>query len=447
MDGAAPNSLLSMQVNDPLAQPEFNLSLREKQELAVRQHDANAAYVNPSSSPSFGVQQYPRDMGSPYGSPYGDGRFASSPARGGLSALDAPLPKSFDSQGISQAARHGPFASSVPSRFGIESPSFASPSRIQLGNGALRDTPFGDTAHLDGVLHGLGSSPRDNAALDFSKRPLHSERFARTRPMNMASSLGIRPTHFQQDTDESDGESDAGAGEDLLPSSLHDLIPQEKLRRSSRNAIDDDNNPLPMTSAQRRAISNGVTPQDSKAGSLSPHSGSPSRYSSLWAARSGNSKTADAESSFGHVGSPLRPSNLRTSSSTTATLPNTAAPPSMPALADQLQRTSLGDDGKTNHVTSAGPGLSSHTLLAAGAARGISSDRGIGNGVVGPEKIDEETMFSMEEDGDDTAARGSSASLSQSDESAAFRRGSNPVYDYGRGSTTLGPIGGQRPSK
>ncbi|GAB1317038.1 hypothetical protein MFIFM68171_07248 [Madurella fahalii] len=41
----------------------------------------------------------------------------------GLSVLDAPLPASFDSNGISHAARYGPWPASVPSKFGLDAPS------------------------------------------------------------------------------------------------------------------------------------------------------------------------------------------------------------------------------------------------------------------------------------------------------------------------------------
>ncbi|CZR68415.1 uncharacterized protein PAC_18314 [Phialocephala subalpina] len=62
---------------------------------------------------------------SQYGSPRDDdiNRYAMSPvATKGLSVLDAPLPASFDSNGVSWIARNGPIASSVPAKFGLESP-------------------------------------------------------------------------------------------------------------------------------------------------------------------------------------------------------------------------------------------------------------------------------------------------------------------------------------
>jgi hypothetical protein len=104
--------------------------------------------------------------------------------------LDAPLPGSFDSQGISHAARHGPFASSVPPRLGqgLESPPSSLPNKAFLGS-TLRG--LGDTT-LDGVLAG-SSPPTFEEPMSFGKRPLHSERFSRPRPM-MSASVGTRPS-------------------------------------------------------------------------------------------------------------------------------------------------------------------------------------------------------------------------------------------------------------
>jgi len=429
MNGGPPNSLLSMQVNDPVA-------LQQVDPAAFGQQEHSVTYNYQPASPPFGPQQT-TDIASPYGSPFGDNRLATSPPRGGLTALDSHLPKSFDSQGFSHAARHGPFAASVPNRFLLDPQS--PPNRAQLGNTSLRDASYGDTANLDGVLHGLGSSPRDHPALDFSKRPLHSERFAanRSRPMMMSSSLGGQPTLFT-DTDESaeDDESDSGAGEDLLPSSLHDLIPQEKLRRSSRNAFDNESNALPMTSAQRRAISNGATPSDSKTGSLSPHSGSPSRYSSIWAAKATTQKVEN-DPTFGHVGSPLRPSNLRSSSISMSTSPNNAAQDSMSLLTSQLRNSTM-TDSRSSQPTSH-PSMSRNLSSNSNVGRSGLGDRGFSSSSLGREKIDEEAMFSMEEDGE-----GSLPQSTNGKPPSAHKKDGSSLFNMGKGAATLSPLGGQR---
>ena len=71
---------------------------------------------------------YVSHPGSAYGSPREDemqNRFGlglSPVPSKGLSVLDAPLPASFDSNGVSWIARNGPVAASVPTKFGLESP-------------------------------------------------------------------------------------------------------------------------------------------------------------------------------------------------------------------------------------------------------------------------------------------------------------------------------------
>src|SRR5271168_2007276 len=75
--------------------------------------------------------------GSKYGSPGDDSRLPISPVSRHLTALDAPLPASFDSNGISHIARYGPVASSVPSKFGMESP----PASLSQRSGHPSDFP------------------------------------------------------------------------------------------------------------------------------------------------------------------------------------------------------------------------------------------------------------------------------------------------------------------
>ncbi|GAM85573.1 hypothetical protein ANO11243_035800 [Dothideomycetidae sp. 11243] len=373
--------------------------------------DAPPAYTHQPNSPVFRAEIHPSNSSSPYGSPHGDLLQARSPPRPGLSARDAQLPSSWDSQGISHAARNGPFAASVPGRFGLESPPSSYPNKAQLGNTSLRDrdSAFADTANLDGVLHGLGSSPRDIEPFSFAKRPLHSERFGRPRPA-ISSSLDVRHTSFPNDlaNSEPDSDSDEGAGEDLLPSSLHDLIPIDKLRRPSRSAAEEDSS---HWSAQRRMFSNGAN-TEIKPGSMSPHSSSPSRYSAMWAARSSAPKP-EAEtnpvSAFGHVGSPLRPSNLRTSS-TNASPPPANGGSGLSMLTSQLQRARLGDspsagmsDRPPQSQTLAPNGMqeTGHSSMPTPSPSADPSLNPIGNTGVARDKTDDETMFSMEDEGDE----------------------------------------------
>ena len=391
-----PPSLLSMQAHDLSAHQDFPFP-------GHGVDDPLQPHYNPQ--PLLGVP--PLDgPAATFGSPPHDGRLGASPSGRGLSVLDAPLPSSFDSQGISHAARHGPFASSVPPRFGIESPPSSLPNKpFQSSNMKLRGlhgSPFGDAANLDGVLHGAGSSPPSfDEPLSFSKRPLHSERLARPRMM-MSSSLGTRPYLYQQEESASDESDDDGIGEDLLPSSLHELLPQEKLRRFSRNVPEDDGSSS-FLSAQRRAISSGNPSQDIKLGSLSPHSASPSRYNALWSSRSLTKADPDvtSPSAFGHVGSPLRPSALRSSSLVNVSGGDMSpyavgSPPkqaSMSMLTQELQRTKLGEHSKP---VGASRSLSSGSNTA---GRNGLIERGISSNSLGRETIEEEQgLFSMEEE-------------------------------------------------
>ncbi|KAF4554619.1 Cps3-like protein [Elsinoe fawcettii] len=425
-------------------------------QMAFQNQDPSSAYTYQPTSPIFKSELYPGDSSPPFGSPQNDylnPNPVRSPQRPGLSARDAPMPSSWDSQGISQAARHGPFAASVPGRFGLESPPSSYPNKAQMGNTALRgitDSAFGDTANLDGVLHGLGSSPRDNEPLTFSKRPLHSERFARSRPF-LSSSLDVRSTQFLNSLDSSDleaGDSDDGAGEDLLPSSLHDLLPTDKPRRASRSGFGDDENNPHWTSAPRRIASNG-TNVEVKTGSLSPHSASPSRYSAMWAARSSSKQDAETAptSAFGHVGSPLRPSNLRTSSTNTSSPPDNTAALSM--LTSQLKRAKLSDSASGSPTagnsylspSASGTSLSSRLGPTSSARHGTGERTLSGNlsNTLGRDKIEEESIFSMEEE---TGGLGSSEAESGTQQQ---RSGSaNNVWGLASPGGTVGVIGGQR---
>lgn len=382
--------------------------------------DSGLGYPGHPTSPSVRLPQHNAEPYSPFGSPHAS-QLPTSPARVGLSALDAPLPGSFDSQGISLAARNGPYASSVPPRFGFgfESPPSSLPNKYSVSNMPLRDVrevDFGDTNNLDGVLHGLGTSPQSNEPMSFNKRPLHAERLAASGPL-LSSALDTRPSRLVLEQNLSDDESDDGVGEDLLPSSLHDLLPQDKLRRPSRSAVDDLPSGFFGTSPRRGFSSSNNTPIE-RPGNLSPLASSPSRYSAMWAARpSGPRKPENdpAGSAFGHVGSPLRPSALRTSSLVGSTSPVASFSPRMPGksgpsnlsiLTKELQRSRLTDketatqsplsllatqnmnrDEQNARAEHEQVGLKG--TIEAGQARGTDSANG---------KPEEEVVFSMEDE-------------------------------------------------
>ncbi|KAB2571513.1 putative spindle poison sensitivity protein scp3 protein [Lasiodiplodia theobromae] len=362
-------------------------------------------------------QTFSSNPGSNFGSPPNDSRLPTSPVQKGLSVLDAPLPASFDSQGISHMARYGPIAASVPSRFGLEASS--PPSSYQnkaIETSTLRNlhsSAFGDDAF---ARNGLGSSPPAAEEPMMGRRIMHSERFA--RPKMMSASLGTRPIIGADEWDEN-----FAFEEDLVPNSLHELLtPQEKMRRFSR-AGDDES-----AFNHRQSLSGLGTPGDSKVGS--PLGSSPSRFGALF---SRTHKPADEVSSspganvFGHVGSPLRGSGLnpnaspslrpigdrRTPSTGDASPFGLASPPrqsSISTLSQQLQRTrlsSLVSESKPEGPEDKGhPGMpgrltSASSIGSAASRSGIGMDRAISSSSIGREPIEEEQeqgLFDMEEE-------------------------------------------------
>ena len=366
-----------------------------------------------------------------FGSPSQADRLGVSPPQKGLSVLDAPLPNSFDSNGISMAARNGPFAASVPSRFGIESPPSSLPLKSQLGNTALRDlhsSAFGDRG-MDGMLASIGSSPPSGTdePLTFQKRPLHSESMPASHAM-VSASLGTKlPTQSFDYSD--DEECDTDREEDLLPASLRDLIPEGRTRRGSKPRTDGDT-PAGFLSAARRTLSgNGSTAPDSKP--PTPHSSSPSRYGGVFG--------RTASDSTHHIGSPLRNAGFtfaRTANGNGGELsPSVSSPPkqaSMSMLTQELQRTKL-DAARSQAQQSATGGPP--PPIAPGPVRTLSNgstgrrslDRGLSGAGVG--KIDEEQdLFDMDEIG------------------GPAKKASSSVVANG-GEAGFGAIGGHRSAK
>ncbi|KAI9801656.1 MAG: hypothetical protein M1833_002338 [Piccolia ochrophora] len=336
---------------------------------------------------------------SAYGSPRDDVRLPMSPVFKGLSTLDAPLPASFDSNGISWIARNGPVAASVPSKFGLESPPHSfkeAPTSDALRN--LHDSAFGTDNR--GKAPNMGSSPPPGFEQP-GQRIMHSQRY--TKPKMMSASL---PRAGAGD----DWDGDFAFEEDFIPNSLHELLtPQEKMRRLSRTGTDEDgSNQRPSFEAMR-------IPRQSSSNVGSPPAASPSRFGPLFTRQRRDDDQAAPVSGFGHVGSPLRTSslNLGTSPGVRAisrptsgdVSPHFASPPrhssaSMSVISQQLQRTSLSRDSAsadTNlHPSSARfSGNATRNIDRAVSSSSISTGRFVPS-------IDEEQgeIFSLEEEED-----------------------------------------------
>jgi hypothetical protein len=357
---------------------------------------------------------YASNPTSAYGSPREDetqNRFGlglSPVPSKGLSVLDAPLPASFDSNGVSWIARNGPVAASVPSKFGLESPTpslgFAKEGRTSEALKSLHSSAFGEDSRdrLNGMA---GSPPASRADEYFGKRAMHSHRFSK---QNIMSASMPKSALADKDWD-----ADFTFEEDYLPDNLKELLtPQEKARRGSRNAEE-----------EARPVHSGTgTPIDSTSKFGSPSNASPSRWGPLFQRQQREEEEKlSRTSAFGHVGSPLRNSSLHPGSSpsqrpisrsTTGSgdaSPYFASPPrqsSMSIISQQLQRTRLSraeSSGSESGLYPIAPRVTSNPIGS--AIRRTDMDRQVSSSSIGTGRfttpIDEEQgefVFSMEEE-------------------------------------------------
>ncbi|KAJ5116478.1 Zinc finger CCCH-type [Penicillium angulare] len=317
------------------------------------------------------------DAGSKYGSPAEDVRFPMSPNHHHLTALDAALPASFDSQGISHVARYGPVAASVPSKFGLESP----PAQRSGPADAFRNLrDIGFSSDLRKPSSNIGSSPpapEDNVGPRF----LHSSRPVKPR---MLSASVPRPTALD------DWDENFPMEEDYLPTSLHDdvLTPQEKLRRLSRTDND-------IGSSHRDISGLGMSSSFSKNGS--PLASSPSRFGALFAKQRQRKDDDAVGSSFPHIGSPLRESALNPMASPSlGPIGSRASHDGSPFVSSPGRQSSMSMISEQLGGMSLHPGSARHSSVAPGRL-----DRTISSGTTS--KIEEEEeqsdlVFSMEEE-------------------------------------------------
>ncbi|KAL8706221.1 MAG: hypothetical protein Q9201_000727 [Fulgogasparrea decipioides] len=401
-DSALANSLLAQQtISDPaaFAPPYPHLSESEYQlqsPLPTNYYESNVPAEN-------GYTTHPEPQ---YGSPRDDGRLAL-PSVGHLSTLDAPMPASFDSQGISYIARHGPVAASVPSKFGLDSPLSSLPKKVGLPSSALRNlhnSAFGQDSRSN--ASNLGSSPLGSGDEGYSQRTMHSQ------PVGKPTVISASVPRARANDDWDDGML-FGGEEDFLPTSLHDLLtPQERMRRLSRTEQDER--------SFRESLSGMGTPADSSSQVGSPSHASPSRFSALFAKqrRDEQSNLTASASAFGHVGSPLRNSSLhlgrspslRATSNPTRSgevSPYLASPPrqsSMSAISQQLARTRISsktdagfnDSGPANGLHPNSARTQNQTATSSTRLDRVSSSNNANN-----HRIDEELsegVFSMEEE-------------------------------------------------
>lgn len=310
-------------------------------------------------------------IGSPpnsqFGSPPDNVLFQSPADRVRPSALNAPLPASYDPTIPPHIAKFGPFGQSVPDKFGLRSLTNSVPSQ-NIGSPPSRDPPTQvgiKTSNLKNATN-LGTSPAQ-ATNSIGERMMHSQRVM--RPKMMSASV---PVHDWTD----DG---LGIEPDLLPSGLHEdvLTPQERMRRLSRPDQD-------VVSNSRDASEGLAIPrrQSNQFGSP-PASGSPSRFRAIFEEQ----QREKSNSVSGHVGSPLRESWLADGASTIS-----ARPVQISGITQAMNRIEL---NRSDSMESNGPRISG---LRAGYAR---FDRQISSPGLTSRRIDEEgegAFFPMDDE-------------------------------------------------
>ncbi|KAI1385172.1 uncharacterized protein F4822DRAFT_336190 [Hypoxylon trugodes] len=351
---------------------------------------------------------------SQYGSPREEdpsrlGLGLSPVAAKGLSVLDAPLPASFDSNGISNAARYpgGPWPSSVPSQFGLDSPSpslnAAKDSRTSETLKLLHHSAFGSNEHLASAAGGSSptTQPHDEY---FGKRQMHSSRYAKPKMLSSSAPRAIAGAIDR------DWESEFPfLEEDYLPDNLKDLLtPAEKARRGSRAADEESNGHRGNgTSPSVVGVSGTGTPNgevSSKFGS--PMSSSPSRWGPLFQRQHEEQKHAAAASAgaFGHVGSPLRQSSLSASVVRPQNASRSSSIDGPSTLTQQLQRIRIEGNGGESPLLHP----NSHASHNPRPSNGRGGERHVSSGSISSSaryttpigEEDGEFVFSMDEDGE-----------------------------------------------
>ncbi|TGZ80249.1 hypothetical protein EX30DRAFT_64783 [Ascodesmis nigricans] len=334
-----------------------------------------------------------------------------------LGPLDATLPASIDRYDYSYFAKHGPFASSVPNTFGVDSPPPSLPNSVrgEATIHALRKSAFGEEDSVDELSRsgGLGS---------FSERLLHSA--IRPRPKIYSSSYagphmmsGFGASRGLNATNDDDDDVLAFE-EDLVPGSLTDLLTdRERHRRQSR--ADED--------AVSSSFRNSFKSPTSGDAFGSPPVGSPGSWGPII---NRHMREDDQHiSGLGHVGSPLRNSFLMSETHSASRPIIRPSGSSVSALTQSLKTTHLNGGESAPAVLGEGIRASSKQI-----ERTTSSPR-LGSGKLVP-AIDEEpeTQFDLEvEETGPTKQVGGFSTVALSQRSAAYGfEVHGRFYDSGR---------------
>ena len=300
-----------------------------------------------------------------------------------LGPLDATLPSSFDSNGISLYARLGPIAASVPSKFGLESP----PSESRTLK-SLHASAFGE----DDSIGSMALSP--TLGEDTLGHRLQMQ--SRLRAPFISTSLprtGLMLGDWGKDKLQGELLENIGHEEDFIPGSLTGeiLTPQENVVRNRR---------MSGTNHEDHSRFGGLTsPRESASAVGSPIVGSPSRFGPLFTR---TKREEEPTLGLGHVGSPLRNSYMQDDNSPFGNLNRAsssdspiflASPPRVSALTQTLKHFTLSSDGngETRPDKLHSKGRTPTTIS------NITS-------------IDEEIQFSMDEE-DDSSRKAQTAAI------------------------------------
>lgn len=387
--------------------------------MMLQQHMENTYGPMPGFSPQDGpgsaqMQNYPYENlpgfdssiasnpDSNFGSPLDESRFTMSPHRRHGSVLDVPLPQSFESNGVSNYARYGHIAASMPEKLSPPQLPQAQPGQPPEAPKVLQDRIYDSSTKSPRFL---GSSPSnglaDSSDQTIGGRIMHSQKPVRSRIL----SSSVPRSRGADDWDDS-----FTLEEDLVPTNLHDevLTPQEKVRRFSRPEHDLNTKDFPGALGIPSTSS-------SKVGSPGT-AGSPSRFSELFAKqrRKGAEEGIGLSSSpYGVVGSPLR------ESSSLANRPTNSVPYPVSRIASAEAMPSISSPPKTSSVSLLASEFARQNLnrhdprdsgigLALGSTRHVSapisvkqSHRNISSPGLTTTRIEEESgdgIFSMEEE-------------------------------------------------
>lgn len=401
-NSALTNSFMKADANQPYGAYDYPMSPSDKLHQLDRQPSMENGLPTIDTTYSH--------ISSQYGSPREEdptrlGLGLSPIAAKGLSVLDAPLPASFDSNGISNAARYpgGPWPSSVPSAFGLESPS---PSLIGAKDpGAsealksLHRSAFGSSDLVSTVT--ASSPPTQPVEEFFGRRQMHSSRYA--KPKLLSSSA---PRAIVGGIDRDWDAEFPFLEEDYVPDNLKDLLtPAEKARRGSR-AADEDVNGHRATNGILGMSGTGTPNAEVPSKFGSPMAASPGRWGPLFQRQRDDEdakRHALATSgAFGHVGSPLRNSMLNEDMMRSHGGSRSDSVEGLSALTQQLQRTRIdGSGGDSPHL---------RPTIGGRPTNGRATERHISSGSISSSaryttpigEEDGEFVFSMDEDGDST---------------------------------------------